>query len=403
MSARRGKTGEFMTIRRAIVIVLDGVGAGEAPDAALYGDVGSNSLGNTARAVGGLNMPNLGKIGLGHVTPILGVPPANPASGAFGRLQPKSAGKDTICGHWELMGVYLDKPFPTYPDGFPADVVSAFRRLTGYDMLGNKAASGTEILKELGMDHLATGQPIVYTSADSVFQIAAHEEVIPIKELYRICRISRAMLTGDHNVGRVIARPFVGTTPENFKRTFNRKDFPRMPETNTLLDEMVNAGQQVYSVGKIDDIFGGRGITHSNHTPDNLTSIQATLDFLKADFSGLMFINLIEGDMIYGHRNDAPGYARALEQFDTFIPALQAAMRPDDVCFIVADHGVDPTTPSTDHSRENSPLLVFGQPVCPDVNLGTRQSFADVAATLAEVFNLPSPAIGESFLSLLIN
>lgn len=387
-----------MSIRRAIVIVLDGVGAGEAHDAALYGDSGSNSLGNTARAVGGLKMPNLGRIGLGHVTPILGVPPANPASGAFGRLQPKSAGKDTICGHWELMGVYLDTPFPTYPNGFPHDVVSAFRRLTGYDMLGNKPASGTEILKELGMDHLATGTPIVYTSGDSVFQIAAHEEVIPIPELYRICRIARAMLTGKHNVGRVIARPFIGTGPENFKRTANRKDFPRMPEANTTLDELVKAGKQVYSVGKIDDIFGGRGITHSNHTPDNLTSIQATFDFLKADFSGLLFTNLIEGDMIYGHRNDVPGYARALEQIDTQIPALLAAMRPDDICFIVADHGVDPTTPSTDHSRENSPLLVFGQPIRPNVNLGTRQSFADVAATLAQIFGLPAPVIGTSFL-----
>ncbi len=392
-----------MTIQRAIVIVLDGVGAGEAPDAALYGDVGSNSLGNTAKAVGGLKMPNLGRIGLGHVTPILGVPPASPASGAFGRMQPKSAGKDTISGHWELMGIYLSQPFPTYPNGFPAEVVSAFRRLTGYDMLGNKPASGTEILKELGMEHLATGQPIVYTSADSVFQVAAHEEVIPIKELYRICRISRAMLQGEHNVGRVIARPFVGTSPEDFKRTARRKDFPRMPETNTLLDELVKAGKQVYAVGKIDDIFGGRGITHSNHTPDNLTSMQATLEFLKADFTGLLFTNLIEGDMIYGHRNDAQGYARALEQFDTAVPALLAALEPDDVCFIVADHGVDPTTPSTDHSRENSPLLVFGQHVRPNLDLGTRTSFADVAATLAEVFGLPAPAIGSSFLSQLIS
>lgn len=388
-------------IQRAIIIVLDGVGAGEAPDAADYGDVGSNSLGNTARVMGGLSMPNLGRLGFGHVTDILGVPPARPALGAYGRMQPFSAGKDTIQGHWEMMGIFLPVAFPTYPHGFPAEIISAFRRLTGYDMLGNKPASGTEILKELGMEHLSTGMPIVYTSADSVFQVAAHEEVIPVQELYRICRISRAMLTGEHNVGRVIARPFVGTTPENFRRTANRKDFPRIPESNTLLDELVAAGKQVYSVGKIDDIFGGRGITHSNHTPDNMSSVDAILEFMKEDFEGVLFANLIEGDMIYGHRNDVPGFAKALERFDQRVPDLIAAMRPADICFIVADHGVDPTTPSTDHSRENSPLLLFGKPIRPDTDLGTRKSFADVAATLAKVFDVPSPKIGESFLDLL--
>lgn len=387
-----------MKMKRAIVIVLDGVGAGEAPDAALYGDAGSNSLGNTARKVGGLNMPNLAAMGFGYITPILGVPPVKDATGAFGKMEPFSPGKDTTTGHWELMGIKLPQAFPLYPNGFPEEILSKFREQTGLDILGNKPASGTEILKELGMEHIRTGKPIIYTSGDSVFQIAAHEDVIPVEKLYRMCEISRAILSGKHAVGRVIARPFTGTAPENFKRTERRKDFSIVPPSDTVLDKLKKSGKDVYAVGKIEDIFCERGITHSNHTPNNLASLKATLDFLDLDFEGVLFTNLIEFDMIYGHRNDAPGYARALEQFDQHVPEIQKHMKADDVCFVVADHGVDPTTPGTDHSRECIPLMVFGQRVRPNTNLGIRKTFADLGATIAENFSLEAPLIGVSFL-----
>ena len=386
-----------MNIKRVIVIVLDGVGAGEAPDAAAYGDVGSNSLGNTAKAVGGLKLPNMGKLGLGHITNILGVPPQEKPSGCYGKMQPKSAGKDTISGHWELMGIHLDKPLPTYPNGFPQSVLDEFKKRTGKDVLGNKAASGTEILVELGEEHIRTGKPIIYTSADSVFQIAAHEEVIPINELYRLCEISREMLRGEHAVGRVIARPFIGKTAADFKRTERRKDYPLMSALPTMLDKLVSAGKEVVSVGKIDDIFGHRGITRSNHTVSNRDGIAATLEFLNEDFEGMLFVNLIEFDMIYGHRNDARGYANALEEFDQAVPEIQKRMKRSDLAMVVADHGVDPTTASTDHSREYIPLLVFGKMITEGKNLGTRKTFSDVAATIAEIFSIPDPMQGESF------
>lgn len=387
-----------MNLKRVIVIVLDGVGAGEAPDAAAYGDVGSNSLSNTARVIGGLHLPNMERIGLGHITPILGVEALTPTSGAYGKMQPVSAGKDSVTGHWELMGIKLTKPFPTYPNGFPPDVIREFKKRTGLDVLGNKPASGTEIIKELGLEHMRTGKPIVYTSADSVFQIAAHEEVIPLERLYEICLASREMLTGEHAVGRVIARPFLGSTPENFKRTTNRRDYPLMAPSATMMDKLVAAGKSVYATGKIDDLFGGRGITRTSHSEENASSTQAMLDFLLEDFEGMLFTNLIEFDMIYGHRNDPQGYAQALRTFDEHIPEMLKRMRPQDVAMIVADHGVDPTTPSTDHSRENIPLLVFGPSVRPDTDLGVRKTFADVAATLAEIFQLEPPEIGTSFL-----
>jgi phosphopentomutase len=382
-----------------IVIVLDGVGAGEAPDALSYGDVGSNSLMNTSYQVGGLKLPNLEKIGFGHITPMLGVQAVEQASGAFGRMTPRSAGKDSVTGHWELMGIYLKEAFPVYPNGFPEEVINEFTRLTGLGVLGNKAASGTEIIQELGEEHMSTGKPIVYTSADSVFQIAAHEEVIPVKRLYEICQISRDMLTGKHGVGRVIARPFIGTDAHNFTRTSRRHDYPRFPETETMLDKLVKAGYPVYATGKIDDLFGNRGISVSNHTTNNQDSLGATIAFIHKDFKGLLFANLIEFDMIYGHRNDARGYADALENFDHAIPSIQSALKPGDVVMVVADHGVDPTTASTDHSREYIPLLVFGAQVKPNVDLGTRGTFADVAATIAEIFDLEKPVIGSSFLS----
>jgi len=386
-----------MDIKRVVVIVLDGVGAGEAPDAADYGDVGSNSLANTARAVGGLRLPHMGALGIGHITAIQGVPAEEYPTGCYGKMQPRSAGKDTISGHWELMGITLLTALPTYPNGFPEDVLAEFKRLTGKEVLGNKPASGTEILRELGVEHMQTGKPIVYTSADSVFQVAAHEAIIPIPELYHLCEAARAMLTGEHAVGRVIARPFVGDAPENFKRTERRRDYPLLPEGDTTLDLLEKAGKTVYSIGKIDDIFGHRGITRGKHTVSNQDSSLALLEALSEDFEGLLFANLIEFDMIYGHRNEARGYANALEDFDKHVPEIQRRMRTTDLAMIVADHGVDPTTPSTDHSREYIPLLVFGPPVTASASLGIRQTFSDVAATLAELFALKPPENGISF------
>lgn len=385
-------------IKRIAVIVLDGVGAGELPDADVYGDRGSNTLSNIARQLGGLNLPHMGEIGLGNITPMVGVPARSKTRGAYGKCREISKGKDSVTGHWELMGIEVKRPFPTYPDGFPAEVLAEFKRLTGLDVLGNKAASGTEIIKELGEEHMRTGKPIVYTSADSVFQIAAHEDVIPIDELYRLCAISREMLKGEHAVGRVIARPFVGESAETFSRTKRRHDYPLLSEQDTMLDTLIKAGYSVYATGKIDDLFGGRGITQTHHSVFNMESAQAMLDFMQDDFEGLVFANLVEFDMTYGHRNDVRGYGDKLEEFDAFLPKLWAQMQPTDMAMIVADHGVDPTTASTDHSREYIPLLVFGPPVKHSVNLGIRESFADVAATIAEAFEVTPPLIGTSFL-----
>ena len=294
-----------MEIRRVTVIVLDGVSAGEAPDAAEYGDVGSNSLGNTARVLGGIGLPHMGELGLGHITEIEGVPPHPDPKGGYGRMRPMSVGKDTISGHWELMGIYLPDSFPLYPEGFPPEVIDEFLGLTGGEgVLGNVPASGTVIIQELGEEHMRTGKPIVYTSADSVFQIAAHEGVIPIEELYRICEAARGMLKGKHAVGRVIARPFIGERAGEFTRAKRRKDYARLPDTRTMMDKLVEAGKEVCSVGKIDDIFGNRGITRRNHTTSNSDGIAATLEILEEEFEGLVFTNLIEFDMIYGHRNN---------------------------------------------------------------------------------------------------
>ena len=387
-----------MKIERITVIVIDGVGVGELPDASKYGDTGSNTLSNTARVLGGLELPNMGEMGLGNITPIEGVPPREMTRGAYGKCQEISKGKDSVTGHWELMGVEVKKPFPTYPNGFPKEVLNEFKKLTGLDVLGNKPASGTEIIKELGEKHVRTGKPIVYTSADSVFQIAAHEKVIPIDELYRLCDISRKMLKGDHAVGRVIARPFIGDSAETFTRTKRRHDYPILAPTDTMMDTLVKEGHKVYATGKIDDLFGNRGITKTHHSVFNIESIQATVDFMDEDFTGLLFANLVEFDMTFGHRNDVKGFGQKLEEFDAFIPTIRNKMKDTDIAMIVADHGVDPTTKSTDHSREYIPLLVFGEQVKNNVNLGIRQSFADVATTIGEVFSVTPPAIGKSFL-----
>jgi len=392
-----------MKINRIAVVVLDGVGAGELPDADIYGDVGSNSLGNTARVVGGLNVPNMEEIGLGNITPMVGVPPRTETRGAYGKCVEISKGKDSVTGHWELMGIEVKQPFPTYPNGFPQDVLDEFKRLTGLEVLGNKASSGTEIIKELGEEHMRTGKPIVYTSADSVWQIAANEAIIPIEELYRLCEISREMLHGKHAVGRVIARPFIGEDAESFTRTKRRHDYPLLAPTDTMMDTLIKEGHKVYATGKIDDLFGHRGISKTHHSVFNPESIEAMIDFMKEDFTGLLFANLVEFDMTYGHRNDAEGYAKKIEEFDTYVPKIRAAMQPGDICMIVADHGVDPTTPSTDHSREYIPLLVFGPNVKDNVNLGIRQSFSDVAATIGEALNVTPPLIGTSFLSEIID
>jgi len=387
-----------MKIERVAVIVLDGVGAGELPDAGEYGDSGSNTLSNTARVLGGLELPNMGEMGLGNITPIEGVLPRELTRGAYGKCKEISKGKGSVTGHWELMGVEVKKPFPTYPNGFPEEILNEFKKLTGLDVLGNKPASGTEIIKELGEEHVRTGKPIVYTSADSVFQIAAHENVIPIDELYHLCDIARKMLKGKYAVGRVIARPFIGENAETFTRTKRRHDYPLLAPTDTMLDTLIKEGYKVYATGKIDDLFGNRGITKTHHSVFNMESIQAMVDFMDEDFTGLLFANLVEFDMTFGHRNDVKGFGQKLEEFDAFVPTIRNKMKDTDFAMIVADHGVDPTTKSTDHSREYIPLLVFGEQVKNNVNLGIRQSFADVAATIGEIFSVTPPAIGKSFL-----
>ena len=383
-------------VDRVTVIVLDGVGVGALPDAADYGDEGSDSVGNTSGAVGGLSLPNLARLGLGNLTDIVGVPPDMDALGAYGRMAEVSAGKDSTTGHWELTGVVSPNPLPTYPDGFPKDLIEEYERRIGRKTLGNVAISGTVIIDQLGEEHVRTGSPIVYTSADSVFQVAAHEEIIPLDELYRICTIAREMLTGEHAVGRVIARPFDGQ-PGSFTRTPDRRDFSLQPPEPTLLDRLVEAGQEVIGVGKVDDLFAKQGLTVCHHTVDNMVAAEKVINLLGSDQKGMILANLIEFDMLFGHRNNPQAYAAALEAFDAQLPRIMDAMGPGDVLFIVADHGNDPTTPSTDHSREYVPLLVYGQSVRGGVNLGTRESFADVGATIAELLRIEPLRHGTSF------
>jgi phosphopentomutase len=387
-------------VKRVVLIVLDSVGCGDAPDADAFGDHGSNTLANTSRAVGGLNLPNLGALGLGNLTNILGVPPVEKALGAFGRLTEVSAGKDTTTGHWELAGIILEDPFPTYSMGFPDELIAEFEARIGRRTLGNYPASGTEIIKQLGEQHLKTGQPIVYTSADSVFQIAAHEEIIPVSELYKQCLIARELLRGEHAVGRVIARPFTGQ-PGSFVRTERRRDFSLEPPAGTILDIIKDAGMEVMGVGKIEDIFAQRGLTQSNHTGNNMAGVDAILSFLEDDQGGLIFANLVDFDALYGHRNNPRGYADALEAFDQRLPEIMANLKNTDMLIITADHGNDPTTPSTDHSRERVPILIFGKAVKPNLDLGTRESFTDVAATIADLLRVEWCGEGESFARLI--
>jgi phosphopentomutase len=381
--------------KRIIWIVLDSVGVGEMPDAPAYGDAGSDTLGNIAR-LRGLNVPNLCRLGLGNLKPIPQLPRAEHPEGDYGRCTLASPGKDTTTGHWEMAGIHLAKPFPLFPHGFPPAVMDPFERETGRKAIGNKAASGTEIIKELGEEHMRTGSPIVYTSADSVFQIAAHEDVIPIPELYRICEIARAILRGPYEVGRVIARPFEGA-PGHFVRTANRHDYAVPPPQGMLLDKLADAKVEVCGVGKIFDVFLGRGLCRQVKTKNNADGMAKVLDAMAQQDAGLIFVNLVDFDQQYGHRNDVEGYANALEEFDGWLPGFRAAMRPDDLAILTADHGCDPTTPSTDHSREYTPLLAFGPHARAGVDLGLRATLSDIGQTVAANFAV-SIEKGTSFL-----
>jgi phosphopentomutase len=383
-------------IKRVILIVLDSCGIGELPDAHLYQDEGSNTIVNTAKAVGGLKLPNLEELGLGNIDRILGVNPKTDVLGNYGKMAELSAGKDSTSGHWEMMGLVLEKPFPLYPHGFPPEIIEPFEKAIGSKILGNKPASGTEIIKELGEEHMRTGHPIVYTSADSVFQIAAHEEIISVDKLYEICMKARKILTGEHGVARVIARPFVGK-PGSFKRTERRKDFSLPPPADTVLDMLKKNGVPVIGLGKIEDLFAGHGLTESIHTKNNSDGMDKLVEAIKKFENGLLFINLVDFDMLWGHRNDPQAFASGLEDFDRRLSEVLNSLKLDDLLIITADHGCDPTTPSTDHSREYVPLLVYGTSVKNNVNLGTRKSFSDAGKTIAEIFGVSGTKNGESF------
>ena len=384
-------------MKRMVLIVLDSVGVGALPDAHLYGDEGSNTLKHVAQAVGGLHMPHLQKLGLGNIIAVQGVPPTNSPGAAWGKMAEVSKGKDTTTGHWELAGLTLKAPFPTYPEGFPPEVVQAFEERIGRKTLGNYPASGTAIIEELGQEHIKTGFPIIYTSADSVFQIAAHEEVVPLDQLYSWCELARDLLQGEHGVGRVIARPFIGEIGA-LQRTAHRHDYSLPPFEPTVLDALAEGGVPVYGVGKISDIFAGQGISASYPAKNNHAAVNQVVQLTKTKAERcLIFANLVDFDMLWGHRNDAASYGRGLEEFDLRVPEILGGLRSDDLLVIVADHGCDPTFPGTDHTREYVPLLVAGTMV-QGVDLGVRHSFADVAKTAAHFFDVEYATIGVSFL-----
>ena len=384
-----------MNINRVIVIVLDSVGVGELPDAADFGDVGSNTLGHVAEFLNGLSVPNMQKMGLGNIVDTKGVPPTSSPTASYGIMKEASASKDTMAGHWEMMGLAVNKPFPTYPDGFPEEFMQKFYKAAGVShALGNKAASGTEIIKELGEEHMRTGFPIVYTSADSVFQIAAHEQVITVPELYKMCEQARKVCD-EYQLGRVIARPFVGKNG-NFTRTPNRKDYPMDPPGETVLDVLKRNGFPVMGIGKIEDIFAGKGITRAVHTKNNSHGMECLIKELPITKFGLIFVNLVDFDMVYGHRNNAEGYGKALEEFDIELGELLSRLREDDLLVITADHGCDPTFRGTDHTREYVPLLVYSKQLSPRA-LGVRETFADIGVSILDLFSLPHSFPGKSF------
>jgi phosphopentomutase len=386
-------------MRRASIIVLDGVGAGAAPDADAYGDAGSNTLGNIARAVGGLTLPSLQALGLGNAVPLAGMPPADAPWAAWGTMRPSSPGKDSTTGHWEIAGIVLERPFPVYPGGFPADVIDAFARATGRPVIGNVVASGTDIIDQLGDEHARTGAWIVYTSADSVFQVAAHEGVVPLQELYEACRAARGLLVAPHDVSRVIARPFDGRSG-GYHRTANRRDFSVPPPRETLLDALSAAGIPRRGVGKVDDLFAGRAIA-AQHIESNVEGIAAIELALREMDGGLLFGNLVDFDQRWGHRNDVAGFHEGLRHLDSALPGVLSHLHEDDLLFLTADHGNDPTTPSTDHSRECVPLLAIGGAVHPGP-LGARSTFADLGATVGEWLGVSYRGAGKSFLPQLI-
>lgn len=384
---------------RIFLIVLDGVGVGALPDAASYHDEGSNTLSNLSKKVHGINLPNLQQLGLGNITPIEGVPPEKNCIGNFGKAIEVSAGKDSTTGHWEIMGVVNEYPFPTYPNGFPDEVIDAFIERTGCKgVLGNKAASGTEIINELGEEHLKTHYPIIYTSADSIFQIAAHEDILPLDELYKMCEIARnKILVGKHRVGRIIARPFIGKKNGSFERTGHRKDFSVDPPSETILDILKKEGFSVAGVGKIEDLFNFHGLTKSIHTPHNQEAMDMILSFSNSIENGIIFANLPDFDTMWGHRNNDRDFAKGLETFDRWLPLLYDTLSEKDIVILTADHGCDPTTKSTDHSREYIPIIVYGKGITHSKDLGIRKTFADIGATIADIFQIPNTGKGTSF------
>lgn len=389
-------------MKRVTLIVLDSLGVGELADAESYGDKGTDTLGHIADNMESFNIPHLRKLGFGNIQGAAGGRLTVEAPvGAFGKLREKSKGKDTITGHWEIAGLYTEIPFKTYPDGFPEEFMKAYEKAIGIETLGNYAASGTEIIEDLGPEHESTGKPIVYTSADSVFQIAANTAVIPLNRLYEICEIARKMLVGDVSCGRVIARPYIIDSEGKRTRTSERRDYAVSPSGKTVLDKVKATGKTVYTVGKISDIFNGQGVTTSVHTEDNMDGVDKTIQALEEDFEGFIFTNLVDFDSKFGHRRDVKGYGKAIEAFDARLPEIMAAMRDEDVLILCADHGNDPVHTGWDHTREHIPVVIYGKEIKEGIDLGVRESFADIGATIAEILEAEKTEIGESFLSLI--
>ena len=389
-----------MENRRIFLIVLDSYGSGALPDAADFGDEGSNTL-KTITASKAYDTPNMKKLGLFNIDGVDWMKKEESPAGAYGRMKERSRGKDTTIGHWEIAGVVSPKPLPVYPNGFPEEILEKFREATGREVLCNLPYSGTDVIRDYGEEHMKTGALIVYTSADSVFQIAAHEEIVPVEELYRYCEIAREILCGEHGVGRVIARPFIGEAP-NFQRTANRHDFSLLPPRDTMLDAILEAGYDTYGIGKIYDIFAGKGIAHTQRIQNNVDGMEKTLEMQEKDFKGLCFVNLVDFDMMYGHRNDIEGYANAATVFDRQLKTFLERMRPEDILMITADHGCDPGFRGTDHSREHTPLLICGEDIKENVNLGTRETFADIAATVLDLLHVENNTDGTSMKELII-
>lgn len=384
-----------MEKKRIFLIVLDSYGIGNAPDAEAFGDFGANTLKSISQNEN-YATPNMDKIGLANIDGVETLPKEERTMGAYGRLQEASKGKDTTIGHWEIAGIISEKPLPTYPNGFPKELLDEFSRQTGRGVLCNLPYSGTEVIRDYGEEHLKTGSLIVYTSADSVFQIAAHEELVPVEELYHYCEIARKLLTGEHGVGRVIARPFIGHAPD-FQRTSNRHDYSLLPPKDTMLDAMLHAGYDTYGIGKISDIFAGKGIAHSQRIKNNVEGMERTIEMLDTEFTGLCFVNLVDFDMVYGHRNDISGYAKAATIFDEQLEIFMRKMKENDILMITADHGCDPGFKGTDHSRECVPFLAYGKLVKENVNLGTRKTYADIAATILDILHVENNTDGTSF------